>query len=127
MRRMRIPEFRVRNTQEKLSRRNRRVLFRTRDQLSVIEYFDFDAPRGGGRVQKDGDVNGIVVGPRHNLNFFDTNCRRSLQPNGLPDSRRVVVINPKRQPSVRLLAAWLSGVLSIHDPQCDSVYTARQI
>src|SRR5688500_11299420 len=114
---MRIPEFRVRNPEHELSGSNRREFFSARYRMPMIKDFNFDLPGCGWCVQKHGEVNLVILRARNYLNLFNTNRGCALQPNGLPNSRRVVIVDADRQTSVRLLAPRLARVLSIFDAQ----------
>src|SRR5687767_5785726 len=124
---MRIPEFRVRNPEYELSGSNRRELFSARYRTAMIKNFYFDLPGCGWCMQKHGEVNLIIVRARNYLNLFDTNRRRAFQPNGLPNSRCVVVVDADRQTGVRLLAPRLTRVLSIFDAKGDAIHTRLQV
>src|SRR5688500_17804766 len=58
---------------------------------------------------------------------MDPDRRGRLEPDGLPDSCRAVVVDLLRDPADRLLAAWLAGILSVLDAHSDTVLTQDEI
>src|SRR5687768_9972830 len=124
---MRVPEFRVGDPEHELPGRNRREFFSAGYRNTMIKDFNFDLPRRGWCMQKHGKVNLVIVRARNDLNLFDTDRRRAFQPNGLPNSGCVVVVDADRQTGVRLLAPRLTRVLSIFDAQGDAIHTRLQV
>src|SRR5688500_7766050 len=124
---MRVPEFRVGDPEHELPGHNRREFFSAGYRNAMIKDFNFDLPRRGWCMQKHGKVNLVIVRARNDLNLFDTNRRRAFQPNGLPNSGCVVVVDADWQTGVGLLAPGLTWILSIFDTQGDAIRARLQV
>ncbi len=66
---------------------------RLRDNRTFVQYFGFESPTAGWRMQENNQVQASGFSGRGNFDLLDAKGRGGLDPYGLPDSRRTVVVD----------------------------------
>src|SRR5689334_20032660 len=89
--------------------------FAARDEMTGIGHLSLDPPRRRWRMQVNSDLDQIALRVRDDAELFYAYRRHRLEPHGLPDSTRAVVVDLVRYAADGLFAARLAGILFVFD------------